>query len=630
MAEKKHTVHYDVTAKDGTKAAFDSVKRSLHDVDGAVMGMKGSLAGLAAIGAAGLVLTKALGTLEAEEGLNKLSQKSGIAVESLSTLRYAADLSDVSMEELGKGLKKLSVNMLDTQAGTGDAKDAFKALGISVEDSRGKLKSSEDVMLEIARRFQGMEDGAGKTALAVKMFGRSGAELIPFLNQGADGIKRMQEEAEKLGMKLDKETAEAAEHFNDNMKSLKAASTGAAQAMVNPLLPALNEIAEALKRGAMEGGAFKGVLDALREATIQFMGGTNRAEIAAVNKEIETRTTLLVDAEQRIAKGALNQGQVEAQSQRLSSLYKRQRELTQLMEFDTPGGLNAGVTPPRRTEAPRLPGKGDKDKDGAKRLREAARIAKLQADEEERWAREASEAWNFVPKLQENERALERWQNMYPDKSFLGMTLADIEVWHKANLDGWQTMIEVGDVAMRLYAGFDEEGNKILGTVEEADDLWKSLGLTMSSAFEDAVLGGKKAREVLQGIGQDIARIILRKGVTEPLGNAVIKSIGESSFGEFVKGIFGGGKAEGGPVRRGVPYMVGEEGRELFVPSQSGTIVPNHQLGGGGAMTVNVSFNYALGLSPSIRAEVVSMMPQIRRDVIGAVHDARRRNVIPA
>lgn len=160
-------------------------------------------------------------TLDQIDDLGKTAQKIGVPIEELSKLKHAADLSGVSMESLAVSVGKLSKNMVEAQAnGTGPIAQAFKALGISVTDANGKLKSSTDIMTEVAGRFAGMEDGAGKTALAMTIFGKSGKDLIPLLNAGAEGLRQMTEEAEALGLVIDQKTFKAAEAFNDNLTRL--------------------------------------------------------------------------------------------------------------------------------------------------------------------------------------------------------------------------------------------------------------------------------------------------------------------------------------------------------------------------------------------------------------------------
>ena len=118
---------------------------------------------------------------------------------------------------------------------------------------------------------------------------------------------------------------------------------------------------------------------------------------------------------------------------------------------------------------------------------------------------------------------------------------------------------------------------------EAAKGAARELGMTFSSAFEDAVIGGNKLRDVFSGLLQDIARIVLRRTVTNPLAEA----ISGFDWGSLFGGI--GARANGGPVTAGAPYVVGERGPELFVPSTAGKVLPNHLLrGGGGDQPVNI------------------------------------------
>lgn len=118
----------------------------------------------------------------------KLSQKTGVSVEALTALKYAADLSDLSTEGLTKALQKLSVAMFDTQINGEEGSAALKALGVSATDMNGQIRPTEQVLLDLADKFSSMPDGADKAALAVKLFGKEGLAIIPLLNQGREGI----------------------------------------------------------------------------------------------------------------------------------------------------------------------------------------------------------------------------------------------------------------------------------------------------------------------------------------------------------------------------------------------------------------------------------------------------------
>ena len=139
----------------------------------------------------------------------------------------------------------------------------------------------------------------------------------------------------------------------------------------------------------------------------------------------------------------------------------------------------------------------------------------------------------------------------------------------------------------RTIAGFEKLDAKMKAIPPEtkkANDAARELGITFSSAFENAIVGGNKFSDVLRGLGQDILRIFARKAITEPLASGFSNLFSGFNFGSLF-GFAGGGQP---PV--GVPSIVGERGPELFVPRTAGTIIPNHQLGGGGSsVTINQS-----------------------------------------
>lgn len=218
--------------------------------------MKTPLAAITAA-VAGVATTFAIGVklaLNRADELSKAAQKFGIPIEQLSALKYAADLADVSLESLGTGLKKLSASMASNN-------DAFKELGVSIRDSAGNLRPTEDVLLDVAEAFANAEDGAGKTALALKIFGKSGTDLIPFLNSGKAEIKELTDEARKLGLVIGSETGKAAEQFNDNLSRLQSVATGVFTQVAANLAPALANLTDKLVEVAKSGDLARAAVD---------------------------------------------------------------------------------------------------------------------------------------------------------------------------------------------------------------------------------------------------------------------------------------------------------------------------------------------------------------------------------
>ncbi|QPC87418.1 hypothetical protein GA830_12195 [Mesorhizobium sp. NBSH29] len=210
---------------------------------GKTVALAAAAAGAAIAGALAVGVKSALNS--ADE-MSKMAAKIGIPIEELSKLKYVADLSGVSLQGLQTSVGKLSKNMADAADGTGEGKKAFDRLGISVVGADGKLKSSSQVMAEISDKFASMPNGAQKTALAMKLMGRAGADMIPLLNGGSAALNGMLLEAKALGLEVSQKTATAAEQFNDNLSRMGYAVTGLTLGLTAALAPALAVISDAM------------------------------------------------------------------------------------------------------------------------------------------------------------------------------------------------------------------------------------------------------------------------------------------------------------------------------------------------------------------------------------------------
>ena len=195
----------------------------------------------------GAIVESITSAIDAADKLSKASVKFGIPVETLGQLSNAAALSDVSLESLGNSLSKLSKNMVTAQGETSQQTSAFAALGISVKDLSGQLKSADQILNEVANSFATFRDGTTKTALSVAIFGKAGADLIPVLNEGADGIKKISDRMGEFAT-ISPETAKAAEQFNDTLKLMEKVSQNIVAQILGEsgLLKAFNDVADAM------------------------------------------------------------------------------------------------------------------------------------------------------------------------------------------------------------------------------------------------------------------------------------------------------------------------------------------------------------------------------------------------
>lgn len=174
----------------------------------------------------------------------KTARAVGVTVGQLQELNFAATLSGASNKDVSNALTKLAVGAREASKGTKTFKEAFGDLGVEFVDGNGKIRQTNALMLDVADRFKGMTDGSEKTAIAVKLFGKSGAALVPFLSEGRDGLQKMGKTARGLGVIVDNTGAKIAENFNDKLFLAQSALKGVRNRISLAVLPKLTELAE--------------------------------------------------------------------------------------------------------------------------------------------------------------------------------------------------------------------------------------------------------------------------------------------------------------------------------------------------------------------------------------------------
>lgn len=246
--------------------------------------------GIAAVGGLALV-TGAIHSFvgAASEAINTMDDlsvqvsKVGVAAEDLQKLQYAANLSNTGLDSLNTGLTKLSKNLVDLGDKNSAATETLRKLGVTADTG------AYEAMKKLADLFQSMPDGPQKTAIAIQQFGKAGAELIPILNGGSEGLEEMGDEAVKLGGVLSGEALAAANTFNDQIDKLTTIVEGAVKQIVGGMLPALVTLAEALVGASTTGTDFASVGKAIGDAMIYVVAEVGRAivYIQAFGKAVE-------------------------------------------------------------------------------------------------------------------------------------------------------------------------------------------------------------------------------------------------------------------------------------------------------------------------------------------------------
>jgi hypothetical protein len=533
-------------------------------------------AATAALGALGWAVKEAI---DRADDMGKAAQKFGLPVEQLSRLDYAANLADVSLETLGVSLGKLSKNMDTASHGGKAAVAAFADVGIAFRNTDGTLRSSNDVLMDLADRFAAMPDGAEKTAEAMALLGKGGAAMIPLLNAGGAAIGDMGDEAQRAGQVISLDTARAAEEFNDNLTRLKANAQGLAQRLAGVLVPALADISGVVITLAQNFGRLHLVAAEVFERILLAAQGFGRG-MAAVAANIPAA---FVAAFQGVVHAAATAFEAVPGSIGEKIIAPLQAADAALAGIATEGTaeFNAGIyeagvlisdaVRPLETLVPALDAAG-----GAARTAGAGFEAAADGGGGGGGAKKLSEA---LDELKSKAEAVFS-ETRTPQENFIAQM---------AELD---QMVGAGLINMDTF----QRG------VKQAKDELADAGDTGSNAFrnmsDDA---GDMVANVLQGtqsIGEGF------RGMLDQIAGDLISS----GIGDLLKGTFsGGGTAGGGGFFGGILKaigipgfargtmnaprglaLVGERGPELVRMRGGEQVIPNHMLGGGMAITVNV------------------------------------------
>jgi lambda family phage tail tape measure protein len=218
----------------GLQGQVKNAALGFSNLRGAVAGFGAAIAGSAVVGGLAAIVKQAI---DAGDELFNLQAKTGVAASALIGIGNAAKLADVDMATLGKGLTKLNVNLVKAAEGNEDLGRKFDALGVAVKTADGQVVPAEKVLKQIADRFADMPDGAQKAAAAVAIFGKSGADLIPLLNEGAAAM-------DKFTYKVGEDFAARSDLFNDTITELGIRTQGFGAELTDALLPSLQSILE--------------------------------------------------------------------------------------------------------------------------------------------------------------------------------------------------------------------------------------------------------------------------------------------------------------------------------------------------------------------------------------------------
>lgn len=200
-------------------------------------------------------------TAEYGDSVEKATAKTGLSGEKFQELAYAANMADIGIEQLGAITGILSRNMQMAQNEASPVAKAFEAIGIKAGDV--KNMKVDEVLLKMAEAFEGTEDGAAKTAVAMTILGRGGAAMVPLLDKGKQGIEELMGKSKSLGLVLQEDTIKKMAELDDQMKEVHAVHESMAVQIGSELIPAYMGLSKAFESNLAEGGSFKTFMSGL-------------------------------------------------------------------------------------------------------------------------------------------------------------------------------------------------------------------------------------------------------------------------------------------------------------------------------------------------------------------------------
>lgn len=177
-----------------------------------------------------------------------MARSTGMGVESFQKIAYAAKMSGIEAEKVTTSFIKFDKMIVDAAGGNKAYMQTFEDLGIQIKDSAGNLRQPNAIFEDVAEIFHNTEDGAAKTALAVELFGKSGAALIPMLNDGKSGLQAFYAEAKRMGLVLSAEAIGKGDAFSDQLEQIGQQVKGVKLQLGTALIPALSAAAEKISK----------------------------------------------------------------------------------------------------------------------------------------------------------------------------------------------------------------------------------------------------------------------------------------------------------------------------------------------------------------------------------------------
>lgn len=583
----------DITAKNKTQKAFDSVNRnltSLRKSTSQTVARTAKIGSAFAAAAAGASLAIVKMRMSAIDNLAKTADKLGVTTEALAGFRHAAELSGVSTQGFDKALQNMGVQIANAAQGTGIAVRALDQLGLNA-DALSRLPLDQQ-MLEVAKAMENVENHTDKVRIAYELFGARGVGVLNMLKGGADGLEKMAAEAEFLGVALSRVDAAQIEAANDNVTRAASVFEGLANQVTVSLSPVISELAANFYQTALDTNELGSVGDRVAKLMVK---GFGFVQDGILGLKLLIKGVQLVFA--RLSEGLLNGfAEIGKAADAIIAQYNK------IAAFFGKPTLAANVSKNFEMMADSFGMIGDQIQteitDALNSPLPSERIMEW-FDNVQLKARETAEV------VAANAPAV------VADQATPPVALTEVDPVSQAKMEGQRKLAEFTKKSQmeQTQIVLGELGSQLSGIAKHNKAAFKlQQGVQIAQAIMNTYTGASKA---LASFPPPINYIMAAAVVAS--GMAQVAQIRSQSFeGGGFTGY--GARAGGVDGKGGFPA--------ILHPNES---VVDHTKGQGSGVTVVQNINITTGVQQTVRAEIINLMPQITDATKQAVAEARMR-----
>lgn len=510
----------EIVGKDLTGSAISSVQDKLSGLAGTALKVTASLSAIGATGAIAGLAAMTRSVIDSQDELKKLSERTGLAIESLSGIKFAAEQSGAEIEKVGKAARQFSTLIADANAGNKSAIDSLNNLGIAYQ----KLKDStpEDQLLALADALQKYSKEDRAIALT-SILGDRMAELVPLLQNGSAGFRELVEEGKRLNP-VTAESAAASERFNDNLDRLAKGAATLGVSIANQILPALAGFTDRVVDAQREGNVLIGVWRGLKEVFAGTAGlddiGKKRKEVLDINKQLqsELKPGAFGDIFKDDSKIEFLKVQLKESTKELQALIDKQTSLDRALKASDEGTKKFTASTSNSANA----------------AKSAGRSIKGLSDEQKRLAEEQRKTQAL---FSEGQRLTE-----------------DLDPWIRRNnqIKRYVDLLQAGAIEQEIFnkavAGANTDYEKAVAKLNEstegASKSVKEIGVAAKSSFDDmsqfAIQAARNVQTAFANFFFDPFDDGL-EGLVKGFGNAIRRLIAEAAALNAIQGLGLGG-----------------------------------------------------------------------------------------